>query len=56
MKKYYVIKTTKNGVEYKRTKCCDYWSKSKDGCWQYSKQGARQIAERLNSQREHQKQ
>ena len=47
--KYYVIKTTKNGVEYKRTKCLDYWTKDKSICWQFSKQGAERIAERLNN-------
>lgn len=50
MRKYYVIKTTKDGIEYKRTKCLDYWSRTKEGCWQYSLQGAKQISDRLNSQ------
>lgn len=49
MSKYYVIKTTKFGVEYKRTKCLDYWSKNPQGCWQYSEQGAKAIAKRLNA-------
>lgn len=48
-KKYYVIRTTKNGVEYKRTKTLDYWSKTPEGCWQYSKQGAEHIAEHYNA-------
>lgn len=49
MDKYYVIKTTKNGIEYKKAKCLDIWSKDKSECWQFSKRGAEQIAERLNS-------
>ena len=48
--KYYVIRTTKKGIEYKRTKTRDYWSKNPEGCWQYSKQGATQIADRYNHQ------
>lgn len=48
--KWYVVKTTKSGIEYKKAKCLDTWSKQKSGCWQYSLQGARRIAERLNSQ------
>lgn len=50
MKKFYVIRTTKHGIEYKRTKCLDYWSKSPDGCWLYSRQGAKRIADRMNNQ------
>ena len=46
--KYFVIKTTKNGIEYKRYKCIDGWTKDKLQCWQFSKQGAEQIAQRLN--------
>ena len=48
MKKYYVIKTTKDGISYKRYKCIDGWSKNRTECWQFSKQGAEQIAKRLN--------
>lgn len=48
-KRYYVIRTTKNGIEYKRTKTRDYWSKTPEGCWQYSKQGANQIVDRYNA-------
>ena len=48
--KYYVIKTTRNGIEYKRYKCIDGWSKEPTGCWQFSKQGAESIAKRLNEQ------
>lgn len=47
--KWYVIRTTKYGIEYKKAKCLATWSKTKDGCWQYSLQGAKQIADRLNS-------
>lgn len=46
--KFYVIRTTKKGIEYKRTKTLDNWSKIPEGCWQYSKQGAKQIADRYN--------
>lgn len=48
-KKYYVIRNIKDRVEYKRTKTRDYWSKTPDGCWQYSKQGAERIAEQYNA-------
>lgn len=48
-KKYYVIKTTKDGVLYKRYKCIDGWTRNKEICWQFSKQGAEKIAKRLNS-------
>lgn len=48
-KKFYVIKTTKDGVQYKRTKYCyDDWVKSPQGCWQFSEQGAKKIAARYN--------
>lgn len=46
--KYYVIKTTKEGVQYKKYKCIDGWSKNKAECWQFSKVGAEKIAQRLN--------
>ena len=46
--KFYVIKTTKNGIEYKKYKCIDGWAKEKTTCWQFSKQGAERIAKRLN--------
>lgn len=46
--KYYVIKTTKKGVEYKKYKCIEGWSKTPEGCWQFSKPGAKKIADRLN--------
>lgn len=48
--KYYVIKTTKYGVEYKKYKCIDGWTKDKSSCWKFSKQGADGIAKRLNEQ------
>lgn len=47
-KRYFVIRTTKNGIEYKRTKTLDKWSKSPIGCWQFSEQGAEKIAKRMN--------
>ena len=47
--KYYVIRTTRTGIMYKRTKCLDKWSRTPEGCWQYSKQGAQKIADRLNA-------
>lgn len=47
--KYYVIKTTRNGVEYKKNKCIDGWSKNKHDCWKFSLSGAEKIASRLNS-------
>lgn len=48
MEKYYLIRTTRHGIEYRRTKCLDYWSTNKAECWQFSKQGAEKIAKRLN--------
>lgn len=36
--KFYVIKTTKNGIEYKKYKCIDGWTKEKTASWQFSKQ------------------
>lgn len=48
--KYLVIKTTKHGIEYKRYKCIEGWSKHPDGCWQFSKAGAEKIAKRLNKE------
>ena len=46
--KYYIIKTTKKGIEYKRTKCLDNWSKTPEGCWKFSEQGAKKIVDRYN--------
>lgn len=48
--KYYVIRTTKTGIMYKRAKCLNKWSRYPEDCWQYSKHGAQQIADRLNAQ------
>lgn len=50
MKKVYIYRITNhNGrKEYKRTKCCDYWTTKKEVCWQFSKQGAKKILETLN--------
>lgn len=49
MKKVYIVKINKQigTVEYKRYKCIDGWSKNKNMCWQFSKQGALKIIERL---------
>lgn len=47
--KYYVIRTTKDGIEYKQFKCIDGWTKDKSLCWGFSKQGAQKIADRLNA-------
>ena len=47
-KKYYVTRTDRNGEKvYKKAKTLDIWSKNPDVCWKYSKQGAKQIVERL---------
>ena len=40
--KYYVFRFHKY-FEFKRTKCTDHWSKSPEGCWQFSRQGAESI-------------
>lgn len=48
-KKYYVTRTTDGKVEYKRTKTLNYWSPTPEGCWEYSKQGAKGIVEDYNS-------
>lgn len=47
--KYYIRKTNKQTgrVEYKRYKCIDGFTTNKDLCWQFSKQGAEKIIERL---------
>lgn len=54
--KFYVIKTTRKGIEYKRYKCIEGWSKTPDECWQFSKQGAEKIAERLNREYKYEQQ
>ncbi len=56
MDKYYVIKTTPSSVEYKKYKCIDGWSKTSEGCWQFSKAGAEGIAKRLNKTYEYERQ
>ena len=48
--KYYVIRTNKKGITFKKYKCIDGFSTNKDDCWKYSEQGAKRIADRLNSQ------
>lgn len=45
--RYYIVKETKYGKEYKRYKCIDGFSKNKELCWKFSKQGALSIIERL---------
>ena len=47
--KYYIKKTNlqTGTVEYKRYKCSDGFSKDKTLCWQFSRQGALKIIERL---------
>lgn len=47
-KKYYVVKIMNNGKYYKKYKCIDGWSKNPEDCWQFTKSGALQIANRLN--------
>lgn len=46
--KYYVICTTADGILFKQYKCIEGWTKDSAICWQFSKQGAEKIAERLN--------
>ena len=50
--KYYIKKINKQfgTVEYKRYKCSDGFSRNKDLCWQFSKQGAEKIIERLKNE------
>lgn len=47
--KYYVIKTTRTGVQFKKYKCIEGWSNTKADCWKFSKQGAQKIADGLNA-------
>lgn len=47
-KRYYIIRTTKKGVEYKRYKCIDGWSKTPEGCWKFSRAGAAKIVKKYN--------
>ena len=50
--KYYIKKTnTQTGrVEYKQYKCSDGFNRNKEVCWQFSKQGAMKIIERLKKE------
>ena len=50
--KYYIVRIYKptNIKEYKRYKCIDGFTTRKDLCWQFSKQGALKIIERLKYQ------
>jgi hypothetical protein len=47
-KKYYVICSTPNGVQFKKYKCIDGWANKRNDCWEFTKQGAEAIAKRLN--------
>lgn len=47
--KYLVIKTTKDGVLFKKNKCVDGWTRDASMCWQFSKRGAQAIADRKNA-------
>ncbi len=51
--KYFVTKTTTGKLEYKKYKCIDGWSTDPKECWQFSKAGAQNIANRLNEQHEY---
>lgn len=49
--KYFIVKADKNGNRfYKKNKTVDGWSGEgfKRYCWRFSKQGAKQICDRLN--------
>ncbi len=48
--KYYIVKETKYGKEYKKYKCIDGFCKDKELCWKFSKQGALGIIGRLEKQ------
>ncbi len=45
--KYYIVKETKYGKEYKKYKCINGFCKDKELCWKFSKQGALGIIGRL---------
>ena len=47
--KYYIKMFNKQTgkTKYKRYKCIDGFTENKDLCWQFSKQGAQKIIERL---------
>lgn len=42
--------TTKTIKQYKKYKCIDGWTFNKHNCWQFSKQGALKIIERLKEE------
>ncbi len=48
-RKFYIRKTNlRTGkIEYKQYKCSDGFNPNRDLCWQFSKQGAEKIIERL---------
>lgn len=50
--KYYIKRTNKQTgrIEYKRYKCIDGFCRDKSLCWQFSKQGALKIIERLKAE------
>lgn len=50
--KYYIKKINHQlgTVEYKRYKCSDGFTNNKAICWQFSKQGALKIIERLKDE------
>lgn len=52
MKKYYIRKTNRQTgkVEYKRYKCSDGFCQNKYLCWQFSRQGALKIIDRLKNE------
>lgn len=47
--KYYIVMVNKqfNMKEYKKYKCVDGWTRNKEVCWKFSKQGATNIIKRL---------
>lgn len=47
--KYYIVMFNRqfNTKEYKRYKCIDGFTRKKEICWQFSRQGALKIIERL---------
>ena len=50
--KYYIVKKNSQfgTTEYKRYKCTDGFSRNKELCWRFSKQGAIKIIERLKDE------
>lgn len=54
--KYYIWKfRPDDGFWFKRTKCNDYWSRKPDGCWQYTKEGAKKIVARYEERKTYRK-